>query len=157
MRSHLAVLSILSVLAFSCKKDEASSEVSQIDASYHLKPFNYTADEGDHLTGVCFAFSRQAVESSNSIDISELEEGGCPESTNIKKIDNPDLEITTKIMTSCEPYLYEQVAFAQLHVYDVSYKTADFSQFETDASKAQGLCLGLESFALLLISPQASE
>ncbi|MFW7377759.1 MAG: hypothetical protein ACOH5I_02980 [Oligoflexus sp.] len=142
-------------LACQKKDQEATSEENTLAASdatfnYHMQPFNYTVDEGDHLTGVCFAFTEEAYEQFPALRNNGLLPGDCDDQVDIPEYPNSANLIGNSVVKTCLPYANEGQAYARVKVYNVSYQRSNQASYETSLEEAEALCSGLETFADLI-------
>jgi hypothetical protein len=159
-RRSILLLGLAScLLAAGCKKKNAEeTEKGAADGagrdvtfSYHMPPLNYTVDEGDHLTGICFAFTEQAYKDYPTLKERGVIEGACPEQASIAAADGSGEAKATDHLKTCPAYTKDDNVYARLTVYDQSYELANKSYYKTTLAEADSLCTGLETFAELIV------
>ena len=139
---------LLALIISACQK--SSGEGQEEEFSYHLAPFNYTSDEAKTMTGVCFSFTKEIVESSPSLKDRDVQEGPCQEQADIAHFYNGST-IETRKFSECEPYSNDGTHFSKLFIYDVSYDHEQRKQIATSEETATKLCNGQEFFARLMV------
>lgn len=131
-------------------QSQNTGEASSSDYGYRMKPFNYTADEADHLIGVCLDLTAKVYNASKTLQTNpQVEKGSCTEEETIADPSETG-DFKVELTKSCTPYAQGGTNYARLLVYDRSYRLSDNSPYTTTPAEAEAMCASFEDFAKLI-------
>jgi len=136
----------------SAKASEALNETTDgNEMAYHFKPGVYAHNEESKLTGVCFAYTGEALKLNPKLrELEGFEEGRCPEEAVVD--DYPD--DSTQLIKACEPFGESDKIYGEINIYDLTVELESGRKVETSPKVAEKLCEDWVDFAELMLKQE---
>ena len=121
----------------------------------HTKPFYYTNDSGEKLSGVCFAYTNEALTLNPELK-QELEPGDCPQQADIdvNALSEGRGAEANDLIKSCAAFGEADKAYGAIRVYSVSFDLKEKSFYDTSTAEAEALCTDLAPIVALTIKSE---